>query len=606
MVKVPTFRKQATAIPRSAGTVKTAAKVSKPKESKTAVNIRVPVVEQGTSHPTLYDTISLIGLLMAAMRAHEWGYIDLAFAHYPGFMRDLAKYKIKPPHKELDEVRHYSQLDRWDNAYAALQRFSKAFGPELRKLVQADPSVKATTVTALGTALDMIAARNPNRWGALESTFVSKFKYINNPELIRYWRVKEEAVHDSEVEKLAEVVKKAREIIGEQAHSHDDEYTLSVEQKRELRKRNPDVNSTFNQAYNTVIKKYRAALRNYILDHDNKPQPVPQAREAMEAKGYFINDMQPELDRLYIGSDGFFYTSSGLKILQRPQPGTTIMSFNPEYDPDTQDAWVFQYKTDEGEPIYAYTEKHKQDAKVEKNTRIMANIDDAIAKRPTWLHDLKNAGDERRELPALIVEIVYWSCGRIGSVGNSVRGHGTTYGISTLLVEHCHIKSSGVTLQYHGKDAVKQTHVFDKSNKDMKLICQYLEVLCEGKKPTDRLFTYENGKPVSADQVRAYMRDIGMQITPHDFRSVRGTKLMRDLLTKIPAKQIKSLTQATAEKLFKTEALQVGKLLGHVAGDEPTANTAIKAYIQPGFSRDWFQDNGWRVPLFIAQLTGED
>lgn len=605
MVKVPTRGLQATkASPRTLGKITT----RRPAAPTKPPTLRVPEVQPPPSdHPALYDTISLIGLLLAAMRAHEWGYIDIAYRYLPGFMRDLSKYKLKFPAKELDEIRHYAQHDRWDNAYMALQRFSKSFGVELRKEVAKDASVKATTVSALGTALDMIAARNPNRWGQLENAFIGKFKWINNPDLIRFWRVKEHEVKDEELTSLSDIVSEARKELGDSvATSHEDEYSISFEQRKALRKSNPGLMDKYNKAYNGMVKKYRAALRNYILDHHNKPQPVPQTREAMEAKGFYVNDMNPALDQLYIGSDAFFYTSSGLKIMQRPQPGTIIIGFNPDYDPDANDQWVFQYRTEEGEPIYAYTEKHKQTAKVTKNSRIMDNIDQAIDTRPKWLHDLKNSGNEKTELPALIVEIVYWTCGRIGSVGNSVKGFGSTYGITTLLVQHCHISSSKTTLEYHGKDAVLQTHVFDKSNKDMKLICQILELLCEGKKPTDRLFTYENGSPVSAEQVRAYMKSLGMAITPHDFRSVRGTRLMAEVLAKHPDKEISKMSQANAESLFKSEALHVGQLLGHVAGGKPTAATALKAYIQPGFSREWFLDHNFRVPLFIATLTGED
>lgn len=608
MVKIPTLRPRVNTAPAKIPTLRVKPKVAveppPPKvPQREAVN-----KEPDTEHPPLYETLSLLGLLMASMRAQEWGYFDLALKYVPGFIRDLAKYKIPFPAKELEAVRHYTHMERWDNAYAALQAFSRAFGPELRKAVMKDHTVKAGAVSALGTCLDMLAARNPNRWGQLENTLVTKFKYINNPDLVRFWRVKEQEVKDEDVNTLGGIVNLARSKLKAKPGEDDDPYTLSFDQRKQLRKIDPELTDKYNKAYNGMIKKYRAALRNYVLDHDNKPQPVPQAREAMEEKGFHINDMQTALDPLFIGSDGFFYTTSGLKILQRPQPGTTILKFNPEYDPDDVNGgqWVFQYRTDEGEPIYAYTEVHKQHSKVVKNEHIMQNIDKAIAMRPRWVRDLEQSGDERKELPALVVDLIYWTCGRIGSVGNSVRDFGNTYGLSTLLVKQVQISAGKVVLEYHGKDAVLQVHTLSTTNKDQKLLAQCIKALCKGKKPDDPVFTYSNGKPLSADQVRAYMRSINLPIKPHDFRSIRGTKLMDGLLSKLPEKTFKGLSFEDAQKLFKETAVEVGKLLGHVAGGKVTANTALSSYIMPEFSREWFAGHGYRVPLWVSKLTGDD
>jgi hypothetical protein len=104
------------------------------------------------------------------------------------------------------------------------------------------------------------------------------------------------------------------------------------------------------------------------------------------------------------------------------------------------------------------------------------------------------------------------------------------------------------------------------------------------------------------------MKTLGIpHLTPHKMRSIRGTRLMRDQMKKYTKAAIKKLPNTGlvtgAERLFKQEALEVGKLLGHVAGGKVTAATAIGAYIDPIWAQSWFTDNGVRVPTFLKTTT---
>ena len=267
--------------PVAAPKVRTPVKPAAPLVSikTTSGKIRVPdTISQKSDHPPLYDTLSMLGFLLAAMRSQEGYVVQKAMAHVSGFIRDLNRYKIPFPVGELEDVRHYAVTGRWSNAYGSLQVFSRAFGPAFRKAIAADNSVKAEAVSIASNFLDMIAVRDPARWGKMESAAINKFKYLGNPELAQVWRVKVDGDQEDEMQILADVV---QEVTGAKRKG-DAKYTLSFEEKNTLRKDQPELLKKYNAAYNGAIKKYRATLRNYVMDHGDIPQPIPDAREAME------------------------------------------------------------------------------------------------------------------------------------------------------------------------------------------------------------------------------------------------------------------------------------------------------------------------------------
>merc|ERR1712023_74600 len=51
----------------------------------------------------------------------------------------------------------------------------------------------------------------------------------------------------------------------------------------------------------------------------------------------------------------------------------------------------------------------------------------------------------------------------------------------------------------------------------------------------DRLITF-NGRPISANVVNKYLREIGMppKVTVHKFRTLRGTRLAKSIIDKCP------------------------------------------------------------------------
>ena len=582
-----------------------------PKATKPAPAAKSPAVaveRENSNEPALYHTLSLLGLMMAAMRSRDPSVIDAAYGHLHGFMEDLQHYGISFPGMEMDRVRGHVFTQRWKEANTSLKEFSDSFAMALRKATDKDNSVKAESVSLLNTFLDMIAVRNPERWGRMETTALNKLKYLGNPILNQLWRVHIEGDQSDEMEKLKEIVEQVRGRAQKPGTDARQVYMLSFGEHEKLREDDPELNKKYNAAKNGAIKKYRAALRNWVLDKGGKPQPIPKARTAMEGKGYLLHELPQELDELFIGEDGFYYTETGNKIINRPMPGAIIGGMNPNYDPSGEnergDNWIFRYRTEEGDWTLAYADQFRRESKSEKSSKVLDNLDKVPGLRPKWLADLRGTDHNQRVL-ALITDLLYHFAARIGGVGNQTKGVGNTYGISTLLVSH--VKKVGATykLDYFGKSGQHQIHTINSSDKDEKRYIPLIEALMRGKKKTDPLFTFMDGKPVTAANVRAYFKHLAIPVNPHYFRSVRGTLLARDIL-EAPAVVKRKFEQPEGEKFFKKTAEQVGAMLGHFNKGNATGSTAISAgYIAFEYGQDWFKSKDLRVPLWLKATAND-
>lgn len=581
----------------------------KPLPTKQAKVVNAPPKAAFVSeHPPLYYTLSLLGLLLASLRSRNSGVIDAAYANVGGFMMDMQHYGLYFPGMELDRVRSHIVSHRWKEANGSLKEFSDEFSTEFRKLVGKDSTVKAEAVSLLNTFLDMISVRNPERWGKMETTALNKLKYLGNPILNQLWRVHIEGDQSDEMENLRSIVEEVRGRAERPGADARTTYMLAFGEQERLRESNPELNKRYNAAKNSALKKYRAALRNWILDKGGKPQPLEKARKAMEAQGYVLHELPTELDELNIGEDGFYYTSTGNKIINRPSPGAIIGDLNPNYDPsganDRGDNWIFRYKTETGDWTLAYAEQFRRESKSEKSDKVLDNLDKVPAKRPRWIADMRGKDFDKSVL-GLMTDLLYHFAARIGGIGNYTEGVGNTYGISTLEVKHVKVSGSTIKLDYFGKSGQHQIHTINASDPEEKRYIPLIKELMVKKKKDDPLFTFENGKPVTAANVRAYFKALAIPVNPHYFRSVRGTLLARDIL-EAPAIKKKSFEQAEGEKFFKQTAEKVGALLGHFNKGSSTGSTAISAgYIAFEYGQSWFKEKNLRVPLWL-KLTSRD
>jgi hypothetical protein len=368
------------------------------------------------------------------------------------------------------------------------------------------------------------------------------------------------------------------------------------EKNPELYKRYLQVNRDVTSSYTDFVRSAARAAGHPVLI---STLIRDMAKAGIKYHGY------DGIEKLYLGEDGKLYTPPPYReILASVAPGSRVI-MNPKYDPKTDDCAVFQYqvpgsKRDANSMSSAYTRsyvigrKNQRFDLVAKTTAKIPNM------RPRWVKDLRS-GDPRTRMLAAMTEMLYSQAMRIGGAKNNVDGK-TTYGLSTLLVNHVNIRNGNAIITYPGKDAIQQKHVLrsdDATLPETKLVIQILQKLITGKKGTAFVWTDPTGERITSSDVNAYMRGKKLGISAHKFRHIRGSELMTKALSelKIP----KNANQQQVEKLVKQEALKVGMLLGHMSGEKATSATAIKSYINPSMLVKFFADKQLRIPQWIPR-----
>jgi DNA topoisomerase IB len=228
-----------------------------------------------------------------------------------------------------------------------------------------------------------------------------------------------------------------------------------------------------------------------------------------------------------------------------------------------------------------YTKQTKQSNKTTKFVKIGSTIKNLQTVIKKWRVGLKK---QRQE--SVLVELLYQTQGRIGSLGNETKNE-QTYGLSTLKRKHLKYLKGGVRITYKGKKGVTQEHFITRDDNDEGLISliKFFDTV-KDYSPNDDIFE------VSASTVNAYLKTLGAGITAHGFRTIKGSILMSTELDLIKEKYGARTNPAKLFELFDKAALKVGSVLGHVNttvdGVKVTGQTALKYYINPDILRDFF------------------
>ena len=211
------------------------------------------------------------------------------------------------------------------------------------------------------------------------------------------------------------------------------------------------------------------------------------------------------------------------------------------------------------------------------------------------------------------------ACRPSTKVGNT-KGQ-PTYGLRTFLVKHVtlhatellkdangkrQIKPSWIEVNYSGKDAQPQHHVFVGNDPVAKRVISTIFRLKAGKQPDDPLWTF-NGEPISNSVFAAYVRKLfgkDSGVTPHKFRHIKGNTIaMRILENEYPFDpKLKAYTLDDVKKFFEKSMAQVGAELGHFSGGKTTWRTAVENYVDPSVSREFFTRADMQVPATIDRL----
>lgn len=387
---------------------------------------------------------------------------------------------------------------------------------------------------------------------------------------------------------------------------------LTREQVNQLKEKAPDLHKEYLRLRRGFNQVWVDELRNLVFQAKTPTVPFSDVM-----KYFKTNKIVSPLPAGFVGridANAKIYTVAGKAIAGGlPGPGFGIQ-MNPEYNPKLDDQFVFTTINDETGKIsqYVYSVDYRKNANKEKFEKVK-NLDAVIEKvHSKWVTFMRKKDTSPQCVASTALEVLYVFSARIGSVGNSAGGT-STYGISTLEVRHLKFSPGKVLISYKGKDAVQQKHLLEaNASAEAKILYQNLKMLCEGKEPGDRVFTYDgvSGRPklLSGGQINKWFQKLGSPVTVHKLRHVKGTSLFNQLLAANEAKifgRSKPLTQAEADAMLRALATKVGALLGHVRGvgqtQKATGSTAIANYISPEAMLGYYERLNLRVPRFLLK-----
>lgn len=334
---------------------------------------------------------------------------------------------------------------------------------------------------------------------------------------------------------------------------------------------------------------YKKRLQSLVRNSGKPYLPLRDVIATLNAEGIPHN-----LPAGYIGmidDAGKFYTTAGLRLAATPSGEVTM---NPKYDPKTDNAYVCLFK-----PAFAQgyttalTENYRSSAKKEK----FDVVSEALPKIPQaakkWRTDMSKPTTKIGML-ATLTELIYETSARVSSVNANTAGQ-TTFGATTLEVQHLSFTGTTLHIKYTGKSGGKQHHIVHSSTPVLKRLLANLKSYTEGKKKNAKIFEFGE-KLLTGTMVSRYLRTLGLPkgFTVHKFRTVRATEMAQEVLKKSPFKKGGVFDERDVHKWVEAEILKVGIELGHMSGDKPTANTAIQNYIEPAILADFYAKLGIR------------
>jgi len=378
-------------------------------------------------------------------------------------------------------------------------------------------------------------------------------------------------------------------------HTGRKDTKLTPEETEALKAKNRDRFKHYNKLRKNVNDSWKEFVRVFCRERGGLAK-VSELVPAMKKAGITVHPYDG-YERLKVGENGALYTTTGNEIFSIVAADSQI-KWNKAYDPKKDEGYVFMYKTPMQRDFRpAYTRPFLRRNKQARYAKVLKASEVVPQRRDKWLRDLKSA-DSTKQILGAMVELLYMHAMRVGGLKNNTDGK-TTYGLSTLRAGHVVSRGGGYVLSYPGKKGVTQKHVVDSTTPEGKRICAVIAKCLRGKRKDDFLWTDRTGERIGSGSLNAYLRKIGVPVTAHKFRHIRGTELMKKLLA--DAKIPKGSNQKQVEKIVKGLAVKVGALLGHVSGDKVTPGTAIKSYIVPDVLSKFFAERGMRVPAWLPK-----
>ena len=362
--------------------------------------------------------------------------------------------------------------------------------------------------------------------------------------------------------------------------------------------------------YSTLSKITTAEILRFVRRSGKKMVPTKDVYAYFKEKGMI--PIMPIGFQGNIDSNGRYYTVAGKTTPGLPMGSLAIGNYtmNKDYSPDTDDCYVCTYTSLlTSVPPMKYTETHNKKSTTAKFLTVEEFVNNLQTLSNKWRVEMRNTHNENF-MQALMVELVYWTCARIGTrIGTTLEDGTPTFGISTVLGKHVTVTDKKITIVYSGKKGMIQTHVIRPNTRYLAKIFSYITVRKQYCGREGFVFINDvrsiknpNAKRCDPDRVNAYLKDIG---SPSDFgvhklRAVRGTQLFESEVEEnryLSAPRV-SLFKECGGRSSKVSTIvntevgnitkKVGESLGHYSttkSDDKTqvvvGTTALSYYISP-------------------------
>ena len=367
-----------------------------------------------------------------------------------------------------------------------------------------------------------------------------------------------------------------------------DSVFLTIAEAQAARASQPEVYAEYSKLLKVINQSVKHEIFTFIRKKKQSLMDVDVVRSHLESLK-LPNNLPKGFVGGQVDESGKFYTAEG-RILDKVPSGLVVM--NTKYDPASDNTYVFT----NSEGIRYRTQTFLSNNKKARHSVVRDFMQNEEEHKARWRSDLMKKGSEEQVLSAM-VELLYTTSARIGGKDNATAGE-PTYGLSTLQVAWVKILPTKIVLDYTGKKLANQYVEYKVNTPIAKKVQEILRAQLDRKTPESLLFTF-NKRHLSRQRVAAYLKTLGIQLTPHSFRRITGTKLASSILSKAPFKASDYPRQAEVEKWFKDAALKVGEALHHRSGNKVTSSTAIKSYIDPQVIEDYFVGLGLRRPKWL-------
>jgi len=485
----------------------------------------------------------------------------------------------------------YKQVTKYFNKFLLTKKISHEDAVELGSILRGarasfdrDVSIDHERLEFLKACAQNLYNDSDAAWNKIEKNV----RILNNPALTAIFTTED----DIEIEGMTfkEAAAKIKPLVRKLTNKTD-EYFLTPKEAQAARAAHPEVFAEYAKYAKILNRSVKHEIFRFVRKQKTPLVSIDLIRSHLEGLG-----MPNNLPRGFTGGlmdeSGKAYTAEG-RMLDKVPFGTVVM--NPKYNPELDNTYVLsgvnhfaRYRT----TTFLSGNKAARHSLVQD---FLKAEDEHVAK---WRVDLNKKGSEDQILAAM-VELLYKTSARIGGKGNQTAGE-PTYGLSTLQVGHLRILPTKIVFDYTGKKGTNQYTEYKLNDAISKKVAEIIKELVAGKDKTAAVFTYRRHL-ITRQMVSAYLKSLGIQLTPHKFRQIAGTKLALAILAKAPFKKNSFLKQSAVERWFKEEALKIGEALHHRNGEKVTSATAIRSYIDPAPIADYFESLGLRRPKWLPK-----